>query len=392
MKKMTAAITAIILFFCSCGAPSDSGQTSPTDIYPAELRACWISYLELDFDDKSESGFKSGIERLLSAAEDCGLNAVFVHTVSHCDAYYRSEVLPMSKYVAGERAGSLDYDPLKLICAAAKKHGLSVHAWINPFRITADSKEFAAFSKDDVAVKMLQSSCASEADNGVYLVPSQPAAQRLILDAVREIINNYDVAGVHFDDYFYPTTSEDFDKLQYEKYKSDAGENALPLDEYRRAAVDGFVSAVYRTVKSADKRLMFGISPQADIKKNRDTLYADVEKWCAVSGYIDYIMPQIYFGFEYPSESFRFDKCLDSWLKLDTSFAQLYVGLGMYRSGDALSANGAQSAEWIKNSDVIARQVQYLRKKNLSGFSVFSCGSLIQKTKEAENLKKVLKE
>ncbi len=394
MKKIIILLISAAIFLCSCGA--DTATDTITDIinYPAtdggEMRACWLSYLELDMEDKSEKGFESGVEKLIKKAADTGLNTVFVHTVSHCDAYYNSKLLPMSKYVAGKRGGSLSYDPLSVVIKVAKAYKMSVHAWINPFRISADKREIADWQKDDIAVKMLSQSAAHAADGGVYLIPSALSAQKLMLDAVREIVSNYDIAGVHFDDYFYPTTDSDFDKAQYDKYKSLAGDAALSLADYRRAAVDSFVSAVYGIVKQRSQSLLFGISPQADIDKNRETLYADVAKWCNNEGYIDYIMPQIYFGFEYPTERFRFDKMLDEWLKIKRSGVRLMIGLGLYRSGEEQTIGSQKSREWCDKTDIIARQVGLIREKKADGFAVFSAGSLISKQKETENLKKVL--
>ena len=225
-------------------------------------------------------------------------------------------------------------------------------------------------------------------DDGVYLIPSSNTAQKLILDCIREIIANYDIDGVHFDDYFYPTTDANFDKTFYEKYKSTTA-NPLPLSDYRRTAVDSFVSAVYRTVKAYDKNLQFGISPQADIQKNRDSFYADIEKWCTNSGYIDYIIPQIYFGFDCPLDDFKFENCLDDWLKINRK-CEMYVGLGMYRSGEITQYGDKSSDEWVQNSDVIARQIEHLYSAGIKGFAIYSYNSLTTKTAECENMKKVL--
>ena len=268
MKRIIPVVIIISTLFSSC--VKFNNPETHTDIQTEPMKACWVSYLELNMSDKSETAFTSAVNEMLLNIKNCGLNTVFVHTISHLDAYYKSNILPMSKYICNARGGTLDYDPLEIICNTAKKYDLQIHAWINPFRILQGSTDLSAFASDDIAVKMITSGDATVTDNGAYLIPSSPASQRLILDCIREIIENYDIDGVHFDDYFYPTTDENFDKTAYEKYKSETV-NPLPLSDYRRAFVDSFVSAVYRTVKAYDENLQFGISPQADIEKNRNT-------------------------------------------------------------------------------------------------------------------------
>lgn len=386
MKRIIPVVIIISTLFSSC-VKFNKPETH-TDIQTEPMKACWVSYLELNMSDKSETAFTSAVNEMLLNIKNCGLNTVFVHTISHLDAYYKSNILPMSKYICNARGGTLDYDPLEIICNTAKKYDLQIHAWINPFRILQGSTDLSAFASDDIAVKMITSGDATVTDNGAYLIPSSPASQRLILDCIREIIENYDIDGVHFDDYFYPTTDENFDKTAYEKYKSETV-NPLPLSDYRRAFVDSFVSAVYRTVKAYDENLQFGISPQADIEKNRNTFYADIEKWCANDGFIDYIIPQIYFGFDCPLDDFKFENCLNTWLKINRK-CEMYVGLGMYRSGEISQYGNKSSDEWVQNCDVIARQIEYLYSTGIKGFAIYSYTSLTTKTAECDNMKKVL--
>lgn len=382
--RLTALILVFAIALCGCGGKTQEVAKTP------ELRACWVSYLELNFPDKSKENFTNEIEKMCGNIKNIGLNCVFVHTISHCDAYYNSNVLPLSKYIAGTRGGKLDYDPLKIICNTAKKFGLQVHAWINPFRILQGSADLSQFQDDDIAKKMINSKDATVLQDGVYLLPTSQNATRLMLDAIREIVSGYDIDGVHFDDYFYPTTNENFDKENYLSYKNSVT-NPLSLDDYRRTAVSQFVSAVYRIVKGKDDNLKFGISPQADIQKNRNNLYADIEKWCADDGYIDYIMPQIYFGFECPLDNFKFENCLKNWLSIPRHNTEIYVGLGLYRSGEIVEYGDKKSYEWVENRDIIARQILHLRENNISGFSIFSYSSFEKFPADTENICNLLK-
>lgn len=222
--RLTALILVFAIFLCGCGKQTENVPST-------ELRACWVSYLELNFSDKSKDNFTKEIEQMCENIKNIGLNCIFVHTISHCDAYYQSKILPLSKYIAGTRGGSLSYDPLKIICDTAKKYDLQIHAWINPFRILQGSADLSQFQDDDIAKKMINSNDATVLSDGVYLLPTSQNAQKLMLDAIREIVNGYDIDGVHFDDYFYPTTNENFDKENYLSYKNSVT-NPLSLDDY----------------------------------------------------------------------------------------------------------------------------------------------------------------
>ncbi|MBO5725960.1 MAG: family 10 glycosylhydrolase, partial [Clostridia bacterium] len=128
-------------------------------------------------------------------------------------------------------------------------------------------------------------------DSGIYLNPAESECKKLVLDGVREILQNYDVDGIHIDDYFYPTTETQFDESSYLLY-SQSLENPLTLEEWRRKNVSSLVNSIYCTVKAHDKNIMFGVSPAADINRNYNTLFAEVEGWIG-GGYVDYILPQL---------------------------------------------------------------------------------------------------
>ena len=323
-----------------------------------------------------------------------GLNTVFVHARSHGDAYYKSDLYPWSKYVTGTIGNTPDYDPFAIMVEQAHAYGLSIHAWINPLRLCSDSEIGSVSAKYAVGSWYQNSSTRGKYVVKVgsywYLNPAYEEVTDLIAAGAAEIVAKYNVDGLHIDDYFYPTTDENFDKENYLSYKNSVS-YPLPLDDYRRTAVSQFVSAVYRIVKGKDDNLKFGISPQADIQKNRNNLYADIEKWCADDGYIDYIMPQIYFGFECPLDDFKFENCLENWLSIPRFNTEIYVGLGLYRSGEIVEYGGKKSYEWVENRDIIARQILHLRENNISGFSIFSYSSFEKFKVESENICNLLK-
>ena len=135
--------------------------------------------------------------------------------------------------------------------------------------------------------------------DGIYLNPASSRVKNIILSAVREILTNYRVAGIQYDDYFYPTVAESFDEDSYKAYTSGT-ETPLELSHWRRQNVNSLILCTYNVVKAAKGDRIFGVSPAADLERCYNELYADVETWVS-GGYVDYILPQLYFGFVYPN-------------------------------------------------------------------------------------------
>lgn len=133
-------------------------------------------------------------------------------------------------------------------------------------------------------------------DSGIYLNPASLEAQTLIINGVRELLQKYSFDAVHMDDYFYPTTDPSVDAPSYEAYLSAGGR--LTQDDWRRENVSMFVSALYTAIKAQNPQTQLVISPGGDIRKNHDNLYADVERWAREPGFLDVLIPQLYYGFE----------------------------------------------------------------------------------------------
>ena len=267
------------------------------------------------------------------------------------------------------------------MCDICKENNLKTHAWVNPYRVSSNETP-KKLSDNNPYIKNTE--IGIKTDNGIFLDPSNETAQQLISDGVKEIAENYDVDGIQFDDYFYPTEDESFDKKQYEAYIEKYGkENSMSLDNWRMQNVNTLICKVYRTIKSVDSSVEFGISPQGNIGNN-DGLYADVKSWCTCKGFADYICPQIYFSLENPA--LNFEDCLDSWTSLDfDENVKLYVGLGGYKAG-----NGEYDEEtWLLSDSILADEYDVLRNnKSVRGFMLYSYNSLEDDTakKEINNL------
>lgn len=356
-----------------------------------ELRGIWIScYDHISAAGKSKNEYASAVEKMFQNIKNCGFNTAFIHLRAFSDAFYKSEIYPYSAFIAGKEGATLSFDPFEVILEKAAKYSISVHGWINPFRVST-KKDVSLLSNSNPAKKLLDSGNENGEicilSNGIYYNPSLTSNHKLIYDGVREIIEKYDIDGIHIDDYFYPSTDETIDKKQYSEYKASGG--ALTLSKWREACVNAFVSGLYSAVKSADESLTVSISPSAKLEENKNNLYADCELWLSHKGYADMIIPQIYYGFEH--QTLGFQATLNKWGNLSrASGIQLVCGIAAYKCATTDSYAGTGSAEWKNNTDILVRQVAAIRKNsNYCGYVVFSYKDLLRtdcKT-EIQNLK-----
>ena len=327
------------------------------------VKAIWLSQFDLNnvyvqsyYKQRDVSTFTTYITRTLQDIKEMGFNTVIVQVRPYGDSMYPSEYFPPSSYVVASYGKSFSYDPFEIIVAQARKLALSVHAWLNPLRLMTAS-EIASVSSDYPIKSWYNSSQFNgkfvvNVNSRLYLNPAYEDVRNLIVNGITEVATNYDIDGVHFDDYFYPTTSSSFDSAAY----ADSGK-VLSLANFRRDNVNKLVKQAYNAVKAVDSEMLFGISPAGDIDHNMYTLYADVKTWCQNTGYIDYITPQIYWGFE--NSYSPFDEVLPKWNSLVTANGvDLIVGLQIYKAaGDNLTTEDGN--EWSNNTDILARSVNF---------------------------------
>lgn len=370
MKKVAAMLLIFCVFLVGC-KPQKEDTKAPKE--SGNMVGIWITYSELSSFSKSEKGFVAAFSEAVQRSKEIGINTFFVHTRAFCDAVYPSEKFPFASYI--EKS---DTDLLYSMVEICHQNDMEFHAWINPYRIYTASNDINTLPDDSPAKRWLSDENPDNdkniciIDGGIYLNPAESDCKRLVLDGVREIIDTYDVDGIHIDDYFYPTTNASFDKVSYEAY-SGSCEQPLTLEEWRRKNVNSLINSIYCTVKAKDQNIAFGVSPAADLDRNYNTLYADIEGWLG-GGYVDYIMPQLYFGFEYPVEQFRFNNLIVKWMDLTANKdAQLYCGLAPYKIGTNTEAD---RDEWNNYDDIIARQIKLIKENKLDGYAFFSYTSL----------------
>lgn len=347
------------------------GAATPPSNTNQEMRGVWLSYNDLAGFDRSK------IDSMLDKAAAMKLNTVFVHARAFSDAFYKSEIFPWSHKLTGVQGQAPAVDPLQYIITAGHNRGLRVEAWINPYRISTSTDLTNSLAPGNPAVKWLAdpSKVIHYEANGEECLIYNPASQdvrNLITAGALEIVNNYDVDGIHFDDYFYVTgTGEDYDT------------------DFKENQVNKLVQQVYAAVKAANPALSFGISPAGNIA-NCNAAGADVQTWLSQNGYVDYVCPQIYWTNEYIKPQYQFNNVLNDWLAMKQNpNVKLYVGLALYR----VATSSSSDPGWLDRNDNLVTQLRHIRSTGqCSGFVLFDISNLLDPEAQSElaNLKGAL--
>lgn len=372
-----------------------------------EMDAMWISYLDFLSIPHDESGFKSAINTMFDQCVNYGMNAVIVQVRPDSDAMYDSNYFPWSKFASGSQGTDPGYDPLSYMIEAAHARGLKFHAWINPYRITGYKMTESELSSDNPAYIWLHDSDTSNdrwvlSQNGyLYYNPSISQVRQLIISGIQEIVEHYDVDGIHLDDYFYPSIDDTKTSTCFDKPEYDATSSTMTLANWRRNNINLLVKGIYQAVKASNPNVVFGISPAGNLSNLRSNseYFVDIDTWMSQDGYVDYIMPQLYWGFERKDSSgnlasYSYSNNLSSWIALKkTGNVKLYIGLNVANAGSNVS-DGNSTSEWLRYNDIIKRQVLAGRNSGeVSGYAFFRYGvfSTTTASKEVQNLVSILK-
>ena len=272
------------------------------------------------------------LQNLLYGLKKAGCNNVMFQVVSNSDALYPSKILQWAPTLTDTPGTAPGYDPLALAVKTAHSLGMKIHAWINPLRI---GKVEMARRSDNICYT--KKHLVQQHKGKLYWDPGQPEVRQYLKELVTEILTNYDVDGIHIDDYFYPSGLRGSgkqaekkgrqkvwnDEHLYKKYGS-----GKSLDEWREGNINAVVRELYNAVKAARPDALFGVSPAGRLVNTRN-LYADPVQW-AQEGTIDYLIPQIYWPHGHKIADFK--KVLDSWNGL-LKDVPVIIGLAAYRFG-----------------------------------------------------------
>lgn len=321
------------------GQTASASSVPPTDeaepnaaLPTGEWRAVWVSYLEwAGMDFSSEEAFRAGAVTLMDNCLSIGLNTVIAQVRPFGDALYRSTLFPWSHLCTGEQGQDPGFDPLDVLITEAHSRGLSLEAWVNPYRLRSSAKMPPALAENNLANVHPEWVCA--VGEGLYLNPAIPEAADYVVKGVAEL-----------------------------------------------------VKAAHDAVKAADATLRFGVSPQGNPDNDLGQQYSDVKAWLAAEGenaVVDYLCPQIYWGCGYTLQSgstrFAFENIVPEWLAMPRAASTaLYFGLGAYRIGEGDGgANEDSQSQWCTGS-ALARQVESLHSLGAGGWALYRYDSLFR--------------
>jgi uncharacterized lipoprotein YddW (UPF0748 family) len=376
------------------GSPANTDPSLYKPLTFSETRGVWVAtvgYIDFPQTATGTTNQKQMIIKILEDAKKYGLNTVFFQVRPMSDAFYKSGIYPWSKYLTGTRGKDPGYDPLAYFIEEAHKKNIAVQVWINPYRVCAQNDYSTLNANNPAKIHHDWTVTYTDSDkkqNWIWFNPGLPEVRELVTQGVTEIVKNYDIDGVHFDDYFYPYSSTYYDNsAAYSGIKFDDSAafkqygNGMSIADWRRNNVNLLVKQVHDAIKSVNGNTQFGISPfgiwatKSVMPQGTDTsgmssysvLYADSRLW-VTKHWVDYICPQIYWGFNQPSKP-HYDVMVDWWSELCAqSGVALYIG---HRSDIVKSGTNM----WTNSNGV--NQIQYARQKSAYKGSVyFSYNSL----------------
>jgi uncharacterized lipoprotein YddW (UPF0748 family) len=379
---------ATLLAGCATRAGHDDDPEFGAPPLPREFRGVWVATVaHIDWPSRRDLGTaeqRREMQTLLDRAQEIGLNAIVLQVRPSGDAIYPSELEPWSEYLTGAsgRPPEVPWDPLAEWIAGCHERGLELHAWFNPFRArhpSATSPLAASHvaNRDPAIVKAY--------GDLLWMDPGEPRAAQQFVDVVLDVVNRYDIDGVHIDDYFYPypvagdTPGSELpfpDEPSYRAYGEAGGD--LALVDWRRDNVDRLIQRLHAGIHGAKPWVRFGISPfglpRPDLRppgitgfSQYDKLYAHVERWLH-EGWLDYLAPQLYWPIAQAAQAFPV--LLDAWRAQNRQGRHLWTGLFTSRIG---------AAERAYPADEVLQQVALLRQRpDTRGHIHFSMVALLQ--------------
>ena len=366
MKKTFVIFLIIIIFLIGNTYVMSKKNNYIKEVKDEEIRGVYISYLEYlsYFNGNSLDINKSYINKMLDQVKENKFNTIFLHVSPFSDAIYNSKLFPYSYTLTGNEGKNPGMDYLDYFIRESHKRNIKIHAWINPYRISSTT-DISKLSESNPALTFLKTNDAKITKTGIYYNPASSKVIDLLLKQVYEIISNYDVDGIHFDDYFY----EDVE-IDLETYQKHFLETNINIQEYRLNIINTTIRSIYKLIKDYNKNIIFSISPDGNIENNYELHFADIKTWLSNDGYIDIIMPQVYYGFDNSLKPF--EKTIEEWNNLIHNNVKLVPVLAFYKVGLVDEYAGIGKYEWINNQDVILRQINFSKTLNhYKGYTLF---------------------
>lgn len=346
MKRILILITCLIFVM---SAFSESPKR--------ELRSTWIaSVSRIDWPKSSiESNQKNELIKILDGLEAANMTSAFLQVRPMCDAFYNSKYEPWSQYLTGTRGKDPGYDPLAFAIEEAHKRGIELHAWLNPYRYETSGVTHASSDY----IKANHPNWLLKYNEVTILDPGNPEVRTYIIDVVKDIVENYNVDGIVFDDYFYPyegTSNQDaYSQALYKPQTQNVG-------DWRRENVNIFIADTYKMIQETKETVKFGVGPFGIWGANQavaneygieylntsgatnpyNSIYCDPIKWMKEKN-VDYITPQCY----WPSTntaSWGYSTLVPWWSRVSNTLGRHFYSsmristMGTLKSGNALKS------------------------------------------------------
>lgn len=405
------------------------------DFPKSEFRSMWVATIDNIHFPKvtSEEEFKSKYLEVLDTFDSYNMNSIIFQVRPLLDTYYESSLNPWSQFIGGIQGVNPNYDPLKFMIEETHKRSMEYHAWLNPYRVTntkiTSSKilEQLGITKEealnlsiiehikkfneagilaDTNFAVLHPEYVLRFDEKLFLNPGIPAVQDYLVATIKEIILNYDVDAIHFDDYFYPYKTTVAGKpLLFGDNNEDREtfiENGIPngfedtkagIDDWRRNNIDALIikikSAIDNHNNVTGKAVQFGISPfgiwehidndsrgsntpTSSSQSYSESIFANTYKWIKEE-MLDYVIPQIYWSFDQPAAPYG--ELVRWWNDVaNDSKVQIYIGHANYKYVE----NGGFDDTWLK-SDEIPNQIRFNQLyENILGSALFSYKEMLK--------------
>ncbi|MGY3054565.1 uncharacterized lipoprotein YddW (UPF0748 family) [Pedobacter sp. UYEF25] len=374
--------TVIITFLIASLHILNASAQVTTNITPKrEFRGVWVATVA-NIDWPSKPGLTTDQQKqeligILDRHKAEGMNAIILQIRPAADAFYAKSREPWSYWLMGKQglAPSPGYDPLEFAIKEAHARGMELHAWFNPYRASMSTNTvFASNHPTQIHPEWFFTYGGKK-----QFDPGIPEVREYIVQVILDVVKQYNVDGVHFDDYFYPypiAGQRINDSATFSKYAGDFKD----INDWRRNNVDLLIKELDDSIHFHRKFVKFGISPfgiwrnsyedpegsASSGLSNYAELYADSRKWIK-EGWVDYINPQVYFTFTRKVAPFA---TLVDWWANNSYGRHVYIGLAAYL------VNSRAEAAW-RNPKEIPNQIRYLRKENrIEGNVFFSSKSL----------------
>ncbi len=390
MKLKNSILAAVLAFAFAANAFPDTKTVSPK----REFRGAWMQTIAMNmFASMDETTMKAYFCGVLDTLQQAGFNVFIFQVRPQADAWYRSSMEPWSSFITGTQGKNPGWDPLAFLVQECHHRNIDIHAWINPYRVRLTS---SSEDMNDPFVRK-HTDWIIKYGKSLWFDPGNPDCREHIVKVVREIVRNYDIDGLHIDDYFYPypIAGQTFmDRNSYLEYNG----SGLGLNDWRRENVNRLIEELHAAIHELKPWVQFGVSPFGIHRNDKEDpdgshtaglsnyndLYADALTWMR-EGWVDYCIPQLYWEIGHAKADYRE---LADWWPLHSYGTPMYFGQEVARSMAPVASNIPQRERKALSGEQLSAKIDIQREKEgVTGSCMFSVYKLLENPKALDILR-----